>query len=73
MGLVISIKQDDTLNPRIVVYDPDIPKDEAVILHLSQEADLEVRETLVPQALDAAAFDYLSPRTRISYYAGGVP
>ncbi len=73
MGLVISIKQDDTLNPRIVVYDPDIPKDEAVILDLSQEADLEVRDTLVPQALDAAAFDYLSPRTRISYYAGGVP
>ena len=70
VGLVISVKQDDILNPRVLVYDPDIPKNEAVILDLSEESELEVRGTLVPQALDDEAFDYLSPRSRISYYAG---
>ena len=70
VGLVISIKQDDLLNPRVLVYDPDIPKEEAVILDLSEESELDVRDTLVPQTLDAEAFDYLSPRSRVSYYTG---
>ncbi|MBU2642392.1 MAG: HD-GYP domain-containing protein [Gammaproteobacteria bacterium] len=67
-GLVMSVNAQRLLQPSLLVYDPDVPKDEALWLDLSVENDLTVVKTLRPQELCKAVLDYLDPRTRISYY-----
>jgi hypothetical protein len=53
----------------VLIYDPDVPKEEALWLDLSEARDLSVVKTLRPQELCKAVLDYLDPRTRVSYYA----
>jgi putative nucleotidyltransferase with HDIG domain len=68
IGLVISVNRNDLLKPTLVVYDPEVPKEEALIFDLSDETSLSIEHSIRPFHLDPEVFDYLSPRTRISYY-----
>ncbi len=69
IGLVISVNPRKLLHPRLMLYDPAIPKEEAVLLDLSETPELSVTGTLRPGELPKPVFDYLSPRTRISYFS----
>jgi len=67
-GLVVNVNVGMSLRPQILVYDEDIPADEAIILDLAQESDaLRIEESLRPGALPKAVFDYLRPSNRLSY------
>jgi putative nucleotidyltransferase with HDIG domain len=68
-GLVMSVNAEQLLQPSVLIYDPDVPKEEALWLDLSEARDLSVVRTLRPQELCKAVLDYLDPRTRVSYYA----
>ena len=68
LGMVISIHSGKPLRPSVLIYDPSVPKDEAIILDLSQESDLEISASLKPGQLGPQAYDYLSPRKRMSYF-----
>jgi hypothetical protein len=46
-----------------------VPKEEALLVNLADEPDLAVVSTLRPVNLPREVFEYLSPRSRISYYA----
>ena len=70
-GLVMSVNAEHLLQPSVLIYDPDVPKEEALWLDLSVARDLSVVKTLRPQELCKAVLDYLDPRTRVSYYADG--
>jgi putative nucleotidyltransferase with HDIG domain len=67
-GMVISVKQSMPLRPTIVVYDPDIPKREAIVLDLAEEPEVNISEAVRPEKLPPTVFDYLSPKSRTSYY-----
>lgn len=69
IGLVMSVNPGKLLHPSLLIYDPDVPKEEALWLDLSEDPDLKVEKTLRPGELDKAVFDYLEPRTRVSYYS----
>lgn len=69
IGLVISVNPRQLLHPRLMLYDPAIPKEEAVLLDLSETPELSVTSTLRPGELPKPVFDYLSPRSRISYFS----
>jgi hypothetical protein len=69
IGLVTGVNPGQLLNPSLLLYDPDVPKEEALWLELAEEPDLKVERTLRPEELDPAVFDYLQPRSRVSYYA----
>jgi HD-GYP domain-containing protein (c-di-GMP phosphodiesterase class II) len=69
IGLVISVNPRQLLHPRLMLYDPAIPKEEAVLLDLSETPELSVISTLRPGELPKPVFDYLSPRSRISYFS----
>jgi putative nucleotidyltransferase with HDIG domain len=71
IGLVVSVNAGKLLQPTILVYDPQVPKEEALLLNLADEPDISVTSTLRPASLPREIFDYLSPRSRISYYADG--
>ena len=68
LGMVVSVNSSRPLKPTLLVYDPAVPKEEAILVDLEQEPDVSVSKTLKPTQLPQAAYDYLAPRKRMSYY-----
>lgn len=67
IGMVISINSRKPLRPTVIVYDPDIPRAEAITVNLEEEKDISISKALRPAQLPRPVFDYLSPRQRITY------
>ncbi len=69
IGLVMNVNIGKPLRPRVLVYDAEIPKEDAIILDLADEtSDLSVSASIRPGNLPKAIFDYLNPRKRVNYY-----
>lgn len=67
-ALVVSVNSTRPLKPRVMVHDPAIAKEEALIFDLEQEPTAGIRRSLRPDLLPPPARDYLSPRLRICYF-----
>lgn len=67
-ALVMQVNSSRPLKPRVLVYDPGVPRDEALLLDLEQAPDLGIRRSLAPSKLSPAAAAYLAPRQRVGYY-----
>lgn len=70
-GLVQSVNASKPLRPWVLLYDPKIPKEEAVAINLEIETEINIVKALRPIQLPAAVYDYLSPRKRVTYYFDG--
>ncbi|MBI5632445.1 MAG: HD-GYP domain-containing protein [Nitrospirae bacterium] len=68
IGMVISVNPRNPLYPSLMIYNPEIPRKEALIYDLMEEPDLKIEHSIKPSQLDQEAHDYLSPRTRVTYY-----
>lgn len=69
IGLVMNVNVGKPLRPRVLVYDADIPKEDAIILDLADESsDLTITASIRPGNLPKQIFEYLNPRKRINYY-----
>ena len=68
LALVSSVNPQKPLRPWVVVYDSQVPKDEAIILDLEHEPDVNISKAIRPAQLPAEVYGYLSPRKRITYY-----
>src|SRR3569623_1241857 len=68
IGLSMSVNPRRLLHPSLLIYDPDVPKEEALWLDMREAPELSVVNTLRPAELDMAVIAYLDPRTRISYF-----
>jgi len=75
VGVIISINAGELLKPNVLLYDENVPKDEAIIVDLREEDELQVIKSLRPSALSQEIFDYLDLGRGISHYfacvAGG--
>lgn len=67
-GIVVSVNSSRPLKPRVILYEPGVPKHEALILDLEKAPHLGIRRSLKPANLPPAALDYLAPRQRIAYF-----
>lgn len=67
-ALVVSVNSARPLKPRLLVHDPGIAKEEALILDLEQAPSAGIRRSLRPDQLPREAVDYLSPRLRICHF-----
>ncbi|HEY1092052.1 MAG TPA: DUF3391 domain-containing protein [Burkholderiaceae bacterium] len=72
-AMVVGVNSSRPLKPRVMVFDPKVPKDEALTVNLEEVADLGIRRSLKPSALPRAALDYLSPRVRVAYFFDATP
>lgn len=68
VGMVMAVNPKNQLNPSVMLYDPDVPKKEALIVDLADEPDLRVEKSIRLAQLAPEMLEYLSPRTRITYY-----
>jgi len=69
IGMVISANMQKSARPGVLIYHPDIPKREALVVDLLVEEELEIKKTLRPEELPREVFAYLSPTRQINYYA----
>ena len=67
-ALVVGVNFSRGLRPRVLVHDPKVPRDEAVILDLEAASGLGIRRSLKPTSLPETALAYLSPRPRVNYF-----
>ncbi|WP_147819698.1 HD-GYP domain-containing protein [Salidesulfovibrio onnuriiensis] len=68
IGMVMSVNPSNQLRPSVVLYDSEVPKKEALIVELAEETDLKVEKSIRLSHLPPEIFDYLSPRSRITYF-----
>ena len=67
-AMVVSVNTSKPLRPVVVVYDPAVPKEAAIVVDLDTEQDISITQTIRPQNLAPDAHAYLSPRKRMTYY-----
>ncbi len=67
-AMVVSVNSSRPLRPRVYVYEPGVPREEALILDLEHIPQIGIRRSLKPANLPAAAMDYLAPRQRVCYF-----
>lgn len=71
IGLVVETNTRNLLRPLVMLYDPDVPRAEALLLDLS-EANTKIESALNPAKIPLAVVEYLAPRGRVDYYIEGV-
>lgn len=67
-AIVVSVNVSRPLKPRVIVYEPGIPRHEALILDLEQTPEISVQKSLKLGGLPKEAMDYLLPRQRFCYF-----
>lgn len=70
VGIVVETNSRELLRPLVMLYDKDVPRNEALLINLA-EADLSVTHSLHPAKLPLPIVEYLAPRGRVDYYVEG--
>lgn len=68
IGMVVSVNSSKPLKPSVLIYDAEIPKNEAIILDLEAEPEINISKSIKPGQLPRQIYDYLSPRRRMTYF-----
>ncbi len=68
IGKVITINFADIFRPYIMVYDEGIPKEESILLSLSEHTDLQIVSVIRGNELDRKILDYFNITQNYSYY-----
>jgi HD-GYP domain-containing protein (c-di-GMP phosphodiesterase class II) len=67
-AMVMTVNAAHPLKPRVLVYDSQVPLENALHLDLEKAPALGIRRSLKPVQLPTRAAEYLKPRQRISYF-----
>ncbi|AYH43263.1 metal-dependent phosphohydrolase [Azoarcus sp. DN11] len=68
IAMVATVNTAKPMKPVIVIYDANIPKEEAMLADLAREQDLNIAKAIRPAQVPLEIYNYLSPRRRVSYY-----
>ena len=68
IGMVATINTAKPMKPMVVIYDADIPKEEAILVDMDVESDVNIAKAIRPSQLPRDIYNYLSPRKQVSYY-----
>lgn len=68
VGMVVSVNSTKPLKPTVLVYDPQVPREQAILVELESEPEVSIIRALRPEQLSEPMFRYLSPRQRVTYY-----
>jgi putative nucleotidyltransferase with HDIG domain len=68
LAVVVSVNSARPLKPRVLVHDPQVPREAAIAIDIGDEPGLGIRRSVKPQQLPAPALHYLAPRQPVAYY-----
>ena len=67
-AVVISAPTESPLCPQVLIYEPEIPRRQAIILNLSTETNLRIEKPLRIQDRPSDELDYLLPRRKMNWF-----
>lgn len=67
-ALSVAVDPANAMKPKVIIHDPSVPPDEALAVALAERPELSIQRAIKPMALPRAAFDYLQPRKRTSFF-----
>lgn len=67
-AVVTSASTDSPLSPQVLIYEPDVPRRQAIIIDLAREPSCRIERPLRLQERPVAELDYLLPRRRINWF-----
>jgi len=67
-ALSVAVDPGNAMKPRVIIHDPAVPADEALVVSLAEHPELGIQRVIKPMQLPRAAFDYLQPRKRTSFF-----
>lgn len=68
IGMVTTINTTKPMKPMVMIYDADIPKEEAILVDMEHETEVNIAKAIRPAQVAREVYNYLSPRKRVSYY-----
>ena len=68
IGMVATVNTARPMKPMVMVYDADVPKEEAILVDMEHETDVNIAKAIRPAQVPREIYNYLSPRKRVSYY-----
>jgi HD-GYP domain-containing protein (c-di-GMP phosphodiesterase class II) len=66
--IVASASTENPLSPQVLVYEPEVPRRQAIIIDLSKDPSCKIERPLRLQDRPTAELDYLLPRRKISWF-----
>ncbi|MBS1156313.1 MAG: metal-dependent phosphohydrolase [Proteobacteria bacterium] len=67
-AMVVSVNSSRPLKPQVLVHIPGTPPNEAPLIDLEHEHDLNISKSLKPAQLPREALECLNPRKRMTYF-----
>ncbi len=67
-AMVVSVNSSRPLKPRIIIHEPSVPAEQALIVDLEHTPELSIRRSVKPLQLAKPVYEYLSPRRRTCYF-----
>lgn len=67
LGVVVSVDPKAMMTPEVLVYNPEIPANKALILNLAEHPDLKIVRVLKPSQCPKRVFNYLGIQERMGY------
>jgi putative nucleotidyltransferase with HDIG domain len=68
IAMVATINTAQPMKPTVIVYDAEIPKEEAILVDMAVETDTNIVKAIRPGQVPREVYVYLSPRQQVSYY-----
>jgi HD-GYP domain-containing protein (c-di-GMP phosphodiesterase class II) len=68
IALVISVDPSTILKPKILLYNPDIPANQALLINLADHDNLEVVKVLKPSECPPRVYEYLGIQENMGFY-----
>jgi hypothetical protein len=68
IGMVTTINTTKPMKPMVMIYDADVPKEEAILVDMEHETEVNIAKAVRPAQVAREVYNYLSPRKRVSYY-----
>lgn len=68
IGMVTTVNTARPTKPMLMVYDASVPKEDAMMLDMERETEVNIARAIRPMQVLPEVYNYLSPRKRISYY-----
>ena len=56
------------MKPKVLIHEPSVRAEDALIVALAERPALSIQRVIKPMQLPRAAFDYLQPRKRTSFF-----
>lgn len=68
IGMVTTININKPMRPIVMIYDAQVPREEAILVDMEQETEVNIAKAVRPVQVPREIYSYLSPRKRVSYY-----